>query len=1174
MAFQGWTIVLVALAYIGLLFGVAWWGDRRFGEAKGQRRPRPLVYALSLAVYCTSWTYFGSVGVASRTGYDFVPVYLGPILMFALGYPLIARIVAIAKRQNIASIADFLAARYGKNEALGAIVALIAVIGIVPYISIQLKALSFSLQTMIGPTTVASTTGGSLAFFITMALAAFAVLFGTRHVDATEHQDGLMSAIAVESLVKLGAFVTVGLFVTFAVAGGPSGITALVAASPAATEIFSRAPDGSYWLTVTLLSACSIILLPRQFHVAVVENAHVTDVRRAAWLFPLYLVLINLFVLPIAIVGLTILPNVDADTYVLALPVASDARGVALIAFIGGISAATAMVIVECVALAIMVSNNLVVPLVLLLQGEQNMFQVKSRESRSPALITIRRVIICVILVLSYAYFAAAGNSAAIAQTGLISFAALTQLAPAFFGGLIWHRATARGAMAGILAGFTVWAYTLLIPSFIDSGWISKSYLDEGLLGIAALKPRQLFGLAFDPLPHGVFWSLAFNIACYIGFSLMKAPSRVEQLQAQAFISADLQRGGNSGYRLWRSTVAMGAVEDVVARYLGREPARAAFADLATRRELADDPSIEADIVSLTHAENLIASAVGPASSRLVMALLLERHAKGSRVATQLLDDASTAVQHSRELLQSAIDNVPQGIAVFTRNNELICWNPPFCVLLNIPDSMARVGSPLRGILSHVMEQTGPVSDLGARLSAALEHVNGDHAVMREKILATGRVVDVQSGVLPDGGLVLTFIDVSENVEAAEVLRLANETLERRVRERTAELTTLNDALAIAKAEAEQANIGKTRFIAAASHDILQPLNAARLFTSTLVEQKAKGQQGQLARNVDQSLEAVEDILATVLDISRFDAGAVKPEISSFRASDILKPLQQEFAPLAQAKGLSLVVVGSSLVLRSDRKLLRRILQNLMSNAITYTSEGRVLVGLKRNGDHVQIRVHDTGPGIPQSKHGIIFHEFERLSHGASPEKGGAPGLGLGLSIVERLTRLLGHPMALQSHMGQGSLFSVMVPISEESVAEPVAKRPANPRLSGALSGLHVLAIDNEQSIVDGLAALLGGWGLDVSKALNPVEAMVADRKPDIIIADYHINRDDGLALIQELRDLWKDTVPAILITADPSAKLRGEAEAAGVHYLRKPVKPAQLRALMAQLAVQGKAAE
>jgi Na+/proline symporter/signal transduction histidine kinase/CheY-like chemotaxis protein len=1175
MVFEAWTVVLAGLGYVGLLFAVATWGDRKAAHSNRKRRPRPLIYALSLGVYCTSWTYFGSVGIASRTGFDFIPVYLGPILVMALAYPLISRIVMIAKSQNISSIADFIAARYGKNEGLGALVAIIAVIGIVPYISIQLKALSFSLGAMFERgewTEMPSAVGGNVALLVTVAMAIFAILFGTRHIDTTEHQDGMILAIAVESVVKLAAFVAVGLFATYAMAGGFTGLFDIMAKKPEVAAAFSAAPDGGRWLTVTLLSAIAILLLPRQFHVTVVENTHGSDVRRAAWMFPLYLVAINIFVAPIAIMGLATLPGVDADTYVLALPVAAQSQWFTLIAFVGGVSAATAMVIVETIALSIMVSNNLIVPLVLLRQGEDNMFQQSAAGQRSTALITIRRMVICVILLLAYIYYWAAGNAAALAQTGLISFAAVAQFAPAFFGGLFWRNGTARGAGAGIILGFAIWAYTLLIPSFIDSGWISETLLQNGPFGIAALKPRQLLGLEFEPLTHGVLWSLLSNIAAYVFVSALKPPTRIETLQAEAFLPSPRMASASGGFRVWRTSVTLGQVEETVARYIGSERTREAFAAMARTRDLADDPRIEADVAILNFGEHLLASAIGPASSRLVMALLLERHAKGSRDAIQLLDDASMAIEHSRTVLQSAIDNVPQGIAVFDRNGHLVSWNAAVKDVLDLPSNMLKVGTQIDAFLLYVAARTLETDARRAHVIAERRaHLFEGERQWRQRLVEPLCVVDIHSGRLPDGGIVVSFSDVTEIIASADALLLANETLELRVEERTAQLTKLNGELARAKADADAANVGKTRFFAAASHDILQPLNAARLFTSTLVERS--GSDTGIVRNVDAALEAVEDILSTVLDISRLDAGAIKPDIASFAVQDLFDTLAREFAKQSRDKGLALTFVRSSAVLKSDRKLLRRVLQNLVSNAIKYTSAGGVVVGVRRKSNGFAIVVKDTGSGIPAEQHRIVFREFERLGR----EKQSEPGLGLGLSIVDRLCKVLRHPIELQSVDSRGTTFSVTVPAGREAVADANFETPtiATPQ---PLTGLKVLAIDNEVAIVEGLSALLENWNVTVISATTAAEAMALlalhGDSIDAILADYHINRDDGIAMVQNLRVKAQRKIPAILITADRSKRVQDAAEAADIQYLRKPVKPASLRASLAQIALQRRAPE
>ena len=512
---QGWVVIAVALGYIGLLFLVASYGDRSRGLSRGAGRNSRtwlLIYPLSLAIYCTSWTFFGSVGSASRTGYEFLTIYIGPVLMIGLFSPLLVRIVRLAKAQNTTSIADFIAARYGKSQAVAATVAVIAIVGAMPYIALQLKAVSASLETIIAQMTFAADAArpllGDIALFVALAMATFAVLFGTRHIDATEHQHGLMLAIAAELIVKLVAFLAVGVFVTFFMFHGPAALFAAAQEHPQTASIFSRQPAYDTLIATTLLSFIATILLPRQFHVAVVENHNEGEIKRAAWLFPAYLVLINLFVVPIALAGLLTFRNgeIDSDMFVLALPLQSGSSVLAIVAFVGGLSAATAMVIVESVALSIMVSNDIVMPLVLRRRGSL----ISGRENVGSLLLTARRVAIFAIILLAYLYYRTAGD-AQLASIGLLAFAALAQLAPAFFGGLFWRRATGGGALAGMIAGFVVWAYTLLLPSFADVGIVSQYILTDGPWHITALRPQHLFGLEMSPLVHGVIWSLAIN---------------------------------------------------------------------------------------------------------------------------------------------------------------------------------------------------------------------------------------------------------------------------------------------------------------------------------------------------------------------------------------------------------------------------------------------------------------------------------------------------------------------------------------------------------------------------------------------------------------------------------------------------------------------------------------
>jgi Na+/proline symporter/signal transduction histidine kinase/ActR/RegA family two-component response regulator len=1171
---QGWVVITVALAYIGLLFVIASYGDRvrQLGRAG---RTRLLIYPLSLAIYCTSWTFFGSVGLASRTGYDFLTIYIGPILMIGLAAPFVVRIVRLAKSHNITSIADFIAARYGKHEAVAATVALIAIIGSIPYIALQLKAVSSSLGTILAH--LATSTGllepelGDIALFVALSMAAFAVLFGTRHIDATEHQDGLMLAVATESIVKLVAFVTVGVFVTFFMFDGPSALFHRALERPDVASVLTTEPRGSTFITMTLLSLFAILLLPRQFHVTVVENHSEAEIKRAAWLFPLYLVLVNLFVVPIAIAGLLTFDSgrVDSDMFVLALPLSVGSEWLALTAFVGGLSAATAMVIVESVALSIMVSNDLVMPLVLKRRGAF----APGRGDAGQLLLTVRRIAIFAILLLAYLYYRSAGD-AQLASIGLLSFAAVAQLAPAFLGGLIWRRGTALGAIAGMTSGILVWAYTLLLPSMVDAGIIGRDIVTNGPWGLAALRPQALFWLDLPPLVHGVLWSLAVNIFSSIIFSLGRDPAPIERLQADLFVPSGLTPIAPS-FRLWRSSVTVEELTTTVAHYLGEERTRASLDSFASTRGVSLDPKSEADFELLRHAEHILASAIGAASSRLVLSLLLRQRTVSTRAALKMLDDANAAIHYNREILQTALDHVRQGIAVFDKDMHLVCWNGRFGELLGLPQDIVRFGISLEEIVRFNAERgaLGP-GDVDALVHERMARYSaGNNESFLERFRDRALVIDGRANRMPGGGTVTTFTDITPTVEAAEALEKANETLERRVRERTNELERLNAELARAKATAEDANISKTRFLAAASHDILQPLNAARLYVTSLVERQSSGEEARLVGNIDASLEAIEEILGALLDISRLDAGAMKPDLTSFRIDELLRQLHVEFAPLAREKGLDLTFAPCSLTVHSDRRLLRRLLQNLVSNAVKYTQHGRVLVGCRRRDGRLRLDVYDTGLGIPTSKRGAIFKEFHRLDPGAKV----ARGLGLGLSIVERIARVLDCKVEVESTVARGSHFSVSVPLAPALPRDASQGAPHRVDL-GQLSDLTVLCIDNEPKILDGMESLLGGWGCKVVKAPDLKTALATTRAegrtPSGLLVDYHLDDGNGVDAIVAMRRHCACELPAILITADRSATVREAARLENIQVLYKPIKPAALRALLAQWRVHRVAAE
>jgi Na+/proline symporter/signal transduction histidine kinase/CheY-like chemotaxis protein len=1139
---------------VSLLFAIASIGDRR--AALGKSRPRPFIYALSLAIYCTSWTFFGSVGLASERTFEFLAIYIGPLIVFTFGYPFLKRIVTLAKSGRITSIADFLSARYGKSYGVAALATLIATMGTIPYIALQLKSISGSVSLMVesynGSPPSINFFIGDISLIIAMLLALFAILFGTRHADATEHQDGLVLAVAVESIVKLAAFLAVGVAVCFFLFDSPISLFRAVAENPQVQQAYAYQTSLPTWIVLTMLSGFAIVMLPRQFYVMAVEYRDETELRTASWVFPTYLVLINLFVLPIALAGLMLVGNnTSADLYVLSVPLLADQHLMALLVFIGGLSAATAMVIVASVALSIMISNDLVIPLFVrrLLNPDRN-----ENEDLSQVILNVRRAAIFLILFAAFLYYRETTTNTRLASIGLISFAAVAQFAPAMIGGLIWRSANARGALLGMGAGLVMWAYTLLFPSLAPP---DLPLIVNGPFGIEALRPQALFGTIGEPLNHGVLWSLSINSLLFLLGSLSRQSLPLERIQAAIFVPRDAVP--LPSMRRFRTAVTVNDLKDTIGRYLGVERTERSFQRFQISEGLMLTGSEPASMAVVRFSEQLLTSAVGTSSARLILSLLFQRNDTNNREAMRLLDDATEALHQNRDLLQTALDQMAEGVTVFDRDFGLTCWNRQFRTLFDLPDEMGQVGVSLHRVLNFLAER----GDLPAGSeNETLNRMTWFGEAWAIELRRSGRIVEIRSNPMPDGGIVATYTDITERVEADLALKRSNETLEQRVRNRTAELTRVNEELAQAQHIAEEANLGKTRFLAAAGHDILQPLNAARLYCSSLSEKAGRGRVRDTIDNIESSLDSVEAILGAVLDISRLDTGAMRAVESDFRLDGLLRQIDTDFQPLAVAKKLRLDIIPSSLAVRTDRNLLRRLVQNLVSNAIKYTRTGRVLVGVRRRGELLEIQVLDTGIGIDPEKLDSVFREFIRLEDGARE----AQGLGLGLSIVDRIARVLRLEIRLFSQKGKGTRFSVLLPAIEARNVDLAPEARPEQRRNIMLNGLSVLCIDNDAPILEGMRMLLEGWGCKVGVAKGTADLDGAIReigRPDIVIADYHLDGENGLSVISGIRQRFGSEIPAFLVTADRSTDVRAAADGLEVPVLNKPVRPAALRAML-----------
>ena len=1164
-----WTLLLLSFGYVMILFAVAYWGDkvdpRRFSGAA-----RSLIYGLTLAVYCTSWTFYGAVGSAVDNGWIYLPIYLGPILVILFGWGMIQRIVAISKRQNLTSIADFIAARYGKARSLAVLVTVIATIGSVPYIALQLKAVVAGFS-IVSDYSVAETPSTDMALIVAIALAMFAILFGTRKIDVTEHHDGMMLAIAFESVVKLLAFVAVGVFALMLIHDADIVPTA---AFTKADYLFSFDHLPDTFVTQLILASAAIFCLPRQFHVAIVEAYEDANIRSTRWGFPLYLLVFSIFIIPITIAGLKVLPPgaFSGDSFVLALPMHGEQNWLTILAFLGGFSAATGMVIVASVALSTMISNEIVMPMLLRIR----MLGLSERSDYGRLLLVIRRAAIIGIAILAYLYTLAVDRSAALASIGLLSFAAAAQFMPLIIFGIYWQRSTRIGATAGLTTGFLLWAYTLFLPALARAGVVNDNFLDSGLFSASWLRPEALiFDVQANPLTHGVAWSLGANIFVFTVVSLLSRQSMTEKIQARAFAGTT-----NGTYKVLASAaghdITNADLRALAERFLGAQNVERSFLEFAQSTGLDLNPSAQADRQLLQFTERLLAGAIGASSARVVITTALRKTGMEIGDVVVLLDETSQAIRFNRNLLEATLENITPGVSAVDASQRLIGWNSRYEELMNYPSGTAHVGKSVAELMQYNGDQGRLNStDVKQAIEKRLRHLRSGTAYNYQSTFIDDKVIEIRGQPMPDGGYVTTYTDITEFKAAEAALVEAKAMLEQRVEHRTSELQETMIALQRAKADAEAANTSKTKFFAAAAHDLLQPLNAAKLFAAVLKEQRDEipEKQRELAGRIESGLLAVEDLLSAILDISRLDIAAPEPKLEVTPVAELFETLEVQFAQGFSEQGLKLRFAKTSLCVHSDPALLRRILQNFISNARRYTQIGSVLVGCRRRSGSIAIQVIDTGIGIATADQELVFEEFKRLHTGSKTTD---RGLGLGLAIVVRIARLLAHKINMRSEVGKGSLFEVIVPRAHNSQA----KRKANDHIerrhsSTTLDGQFILCIDDEQNILDGMSQLLENWGAqpliatNVNTAIEQLQATWDNHGeyPTLLLVDYHLDDSiTGVDVIRTLREHANLNIPAIIVTANYTRAVLEEVREMGDPILHKPIKPAALRALMTRV--------
>ncbi|MGR5413349.1 hybrid sensor histidine kinase/response regulator [Vibrio astriarenae] len=1139
---QGWIVIPVSLTYLGILFLIAWYGDRQTHKVA---RWRPWIYSLSIAVYCTSWSFYGTVGQASSNPWSFLPIYLAPILVFAFGWRILARLILVAKREHITSIADFIAARYGKSQGLAVAVTLIAVAGILPYIALQLRGITMGLDVVAPQLTEQLGYGeGHVSWFVVGMLAIFTMLFGTRHIDNTEHHRGMMLAIAFESLVKLFAFLVVGIFILY-LAFSSDEIEVL----STAVETY-QAPNIPTLLIHTGLTMMAILCLPRQFHTTVVENERAQDLHTARRLFPLYLIAMGVFVLPIAWVGQSLLPNSPADSYVISVPMAAGADFVALLAFLGGTSAASGMVIVSTIALAIMVSNDLVMPLIL------RRMRLTQRTFRhfSGLLLMIRRALIVILLLGAWGFYQALNSIQSLSAIGFLSFAAITQFAPALIGGMYWREGNKKGVYTGLAVGFGLWLITLMS----QTGLLAGSADNNLLLWIIA--PPDLFArMGIQDSDWGMLLSLVSNTVCYVLISLVTRSSLSERLQSASFVGAPLPESENMS--LYQSRVTVAELEMVASRFIGRRRVKKGFESFFEHQRERLLPNQQAPSALIRHTERLLAGVFGASSAKLVLTSALQgRNMQLEEVAT-IVDEASELYDFSRGLLQGAIEHIGQGIAVVDKQLRLVAWNQRYLELFVFPAGLIQVGRPIAEVIRHNAQQglCGP-GDPEDHVRRRIFHLEKGTRHTSSRIRPDGRVIEVQGNPMPGGGFVMSFTDITVFREAEQALKDANERLEERVHERTKELELLNKQLVAATQRSDSESKSKSRFLAAVSHDLMQPLNAARLFASSLSEVANDAETQRLSGHIESALGAAEELIGDLLDISRLESGKLDVHVRSFAIADVLKNLNAEFSALSKQQQIDFSMIPSSLWAKSDPKLLRRVIQNFLTNAFRYNPQGKVVLGVRRVAHTLRIEVWDNGQGIDEDKQQEIFEEFNRGSQVRSDQ-----GLGLGLAISKGIAHVLGHQIAMRSWPGRGSVFSITLNQAIPQL-KPATIQPAVVAQSD-LSHLKVLCVDNESDILVGMENLLSRWGCEVCLAADLVESMKCLEggwQPDVILSDYRLdNGRTGLEVLQQCRLRLGDSFKGVIISADRTDEMMQTIQSSGFSFMAKPVKPLKLRATL-----------
>jgi len=1088
--------------YLLLLFFIAYLGDR-FKEKGKSLTKNPYVYSLSLAVYCTAWTFFGSVGLFSHNGFEYIPIYIGATFAaFTYSFTL-KKIINISKNHNTTSIADFISTRYGKSGAIAALISVMLVFGLLPYIALQLKAITNTLELLYQYGTNHQKTSilefyQDYAFYTAVILSIFGALFGARKLDVTERHEGMVLAIAFEAIVKLFAFLCVGIYVTYFIFNGYDDILQLGSVFQEIKALYKigEPPTPTYyqWANLILLSAIAVMLLPRQFHISVIENTGEKNVKKAMFLFPMYLFLINFFVPAIAIGGRLLgLSPTEADIYVLKIPLIRGNELLSIIVFIGGFSAATGMLIVETVALSTMVINHIVSPFIV---------NMKIGIDLSFLLIHLKRLSILMIMLLGYIYFKVIGETRILVDIGLMSFCAVLQLAPATFLGIYWEKTNKVGALAGIFSGFLIWFYTLFMPSLADAIPFFKTVLENGLFGLSFLKPNALFYLeGLDTWSNAIFWSLFFNLFFTISFSIIFSQSKVEQETAVSFVYLDKKEMEHVAEvtEYMSSPPTYQEYLDFLSKFMGREKAIKTIDGFYDSLGLKSGDTLTShqSLLLRNYIEKALAAYIGGATSKNIIDSFLK--IRGTKVVEifSIFRDVSESLKESREKLAVRVRELSllytslQRLLSTIDENEVLDiaidileknFNMTACaIVLMDKDNKLRIKRQkglsdelVQNMVFETSENTYVWQAFKSKSIVAIEEI--ERAPFPPKITSLSNGNPVLSlavaPIIVTGaplGVIFLLSDTKQffseqflnffqgianqiglsvkNAQLYAELGTLNKELENKVAERTIELRNKSQLLEEAYNNLKEVDKLKTQFLSTMSHELRTPLNSIIGYTQLILD----GVEGEINDSQREDLERIErnakhllQLINDILDLSKIEAGKMQLNISKVELGEVVKQAVSIVTPLVGDKKVAIIdnVSGKEIYLMADFQRLEQIFINLLSNAIKFTDEGRIVIDCKVGVDNTgqnwaTISVSDTGIGISAENLDKIFEAFRQVEEATTRKHGGT---GLGLSITKRLVEMHGGAIWAESEIGKGTTFYFTMPIALEGSFKPFVK--------------------------------------------------------------------------------------------------------------------------------------